>query len=171
MTKRKKEWHNTMTSEQDDDLQNGSGDEIVVPENGPSPDEMLPIPPPPQEHIAQTVAYNEKPDTMVRVKIGYFDKIDNRYLAYNLDDISQAWLVDASLLKFSSNEQFLKLSILGEQVVPYDWTKEIEALIPDVNQVRLALWSAGLIAKKELNFREVLSKTLLRGVVPIKGAK
>ena len=89
---------------------------------------------------------------------------DNRYLV--MDESGSAYLVPVELLSFTMAPQVIDSAVLETAEKPYDFTAEIQAVMPTVEQVRLAVWRNGLIYKDDLK-NPHFARLALYGAFPI----
>lgn len=118
------------------------------------------------EAVEQPEPKEKKPsDRKVVVRLLNTDVHDGCYLV--VDEDNNGYLVPTEELEFSLLNQTIKESVLRKCVRPYDWTSEIQNLIPTVETIRLALWRNGMLSMDDLGDRRKV-RTALYGAFPRK---
>ena len=107
------------------------------------------------------------PAVYKRVKLVNGDAHDGKYCVVDLDT-REAYLVPSELLEYTMGEQGIEESALLSCEQPYSWDNEIQEILVDVAEVRLALYWAGLVEKDErVDVRNLMSRLLRRGTLPV----
>jgi len=129
----------------------------------------LGIEPQPESEPETTTEYPpEIPPPVYRtVKLVNGDERDGKYCVVDVST-RKGYLVPVELLNYSMGEQVIEESALLDCEQPYGWDNEIQEILVDVQEVRLALWWSGLVTKDEnVDVRNLLSRLLRRGTLPV----
>ena len=109
----------------------------------------------------------EVPAVYRTVKLINGDVKDGKYCVVDVES-REGYLVPIELLEYSTGEQVIEESALLASERPYGWDNEIQQILVDIQEVRLALWWSGLVEKDEnVDVRNLLSRLLRRGTLPV----
>ena len=88
-------------------------------------------------------------------------------LFYDVKERSQVYLVPMDKVEFSWREQKVSLSVLMQCEQPYNWDEEIRPYMVSMDDVRLALYRAGLIKPDDNLDKKFLQSLFKMGLLPI----
>lgn len=127
-------------------------------EMGPKPalESSFPEPQPAPEPTPPTETPStrrKRPSKKVTVKLLTKELFDGQRLVYDVQSL-QAYLVPSDAVAYSVREQEIDADVLEKSIKPYDWTAEIEQVMPSIEQIRLAIWSNGYVSKEDIGRRK-----------------
>lgn len=120
--------------------------------------------PPVDQEVPTAPAFPKSSTVLVRVM--HKKMFNGKYLVQNVHS-GAVRLVEPNAMRYSLGEQEINLSSFEAGETPYDWESEIDGLVVDRDQIRVALWSAGLVEKDVLTKKELLQHIFSRGLVPL----
>lgn len=109
------------------------------------------------------------PSELVKVKFLNTDVYEGRYLVR--DESNEVYLVPTEKLQWESQWQDIEKRDLEAAERPYDLDNEIQPLFVTPQEVKVALWSMGIITQEDAqkaDLRDMIAKLLMKGVLPIK---
>jgi hypothetical protein len=120
----------------------------------------------PTAEPAATVAA-PAPVVTTRVKLLNLERYQGRFLAYEVDNPDNVYLLPEDVVAHTSGIQEVDSAAIAVADTPYKWDEELDALVTTKTKLRLALLFSGAIEKKPYHFRELVARLLLRGELPI----
>lgn len=97
----------------------------------------------------------------VKVRLLNTSVYDECYLVVTPEN--EAYLVPTDKLQFSLYSQTIDKHTLDRCARPYDWRKEVQAIMPSVESIVLSLWAKGLIERSDANNRSKIRQALIDG--------
>lgn len=108
-------------------------------------------------------------EAMARVKLLNTDEYGENRLVIDLDT-KEVYLVPNSKLEWTVKEQRIAKRDLESAERPYNLDTEIASLLTTPQELRIALWSMGVVtedAARSLGLRETVARMLMKGVLPV----
>lgn len=116
----------------------------------------------------------EKPkiqrDTDVEVKLVRLEPYQKRFfIVYEVDNPSNVYLVDRNQVQKTTGTQKVARSVLKASGKPYNWNEELKQFSYTVDEMRLALYRAGMVdaPEQQISFKTILAKLFKSGLLPI----
>lgn len=109
---------------------------------------------------------------MATVRILNAKSIDGKYLVLDANT-GNAYMVPVDDVKYSVKDQEIDEAVLLKAERPYNFDQEIEKLIIDPQDIRVALWTEGIVSEAQMSvgIKRLLRLLIDRGVFPVKGSK
>lgn len=117
----------------------------------------------------------EKPkiqrDPDVEIKLARLELYQKRYfIVYEVEKPSNVYLVDKNQIQKTTSVQKVPRSVLKSSDKPYNWDEELNQFTYTVDEMRLALYRAGMVEAPDqpVSFKAILASLLRSGLLPIK---
>lgn len=114
---------------------------------------------------AEVVAPEIAP-VMRTVRILNTDVFDGKYVVVDMQS-GEGYMVPVELLQYTTGDQSIQEDALLNCEQPYSWNNEIQSFAVTLQDIRHALWWAGLVSEQRIDIRKLVSLMLRRGTLPV----